>query len=95
MSDHMQDHEADSTLRRLLADARAGDPDAFATLLAQYSPMMESKLRQKRRLIPALTPEDEWPPLRKALLAPPTVSGPQKAFLAEGSDGSEPRKTTR
>lgn len=43
----------------------------------------------------ALTPEDEWPPLRKALLASPTVSGPQKAFLAEGSDGPEPRKTTR
>ncbi len=69
MSKAPENRSDPSLLVSQLAKARAGDPTAFATLLARYSPMIESKLHRKRRSVPSLTPEDEKDLRQEAYLA--------------------------
>ncbi len=58
-----------SELPALLEAARAGDQKAFATLLAQYSPLIEGQLARLRSTDPALTREDEQDLRQEAYLA--------------------------
>lgn len=56
-------------LPTLLENARGGDQQAFATLLAQYSPLIEGQLSRLRSVDTALTREDEQDLRQEAYLA--------------------------